>query len=84
MNRYQIYLNSQSVATYDRAAEAFNLNRSRIMRDVLDRVALELRKALVINSRASVKKNPILMMSGIGKSSTGRIAEDVDSIYLRD
>ncbi len=84
MNRYQIYLDPQNVASLDQMAIDLNFSRSEIIRDVLDRIVLEYKKFLAVSSQWRLRNNPILKMSGIGKSSTGNIAEDVDSIYLRD
>ena len=84
MNRYQIYLNPTSVDTVDDLARELDISRSQIIRDVLDRMAREYKKILSIRNKISPKNNPLLKMAGIGKSSTGKISENVDDIYLQD
>lgn len=84
MNRYQIYLDPREVAGLDRLAADLDLSRSQIIRDVVSRVMREFEKAIVINYKKKAKNNPLLRMCGIGKSSTGNISMDVDSIYFRD
>lgn len=84
MNRYQVYLNPQSVGIFDQVALDMGLSRSHIIRDWFDRIALEYEKILTVRSVSRLKDNPILKMSGIGKSNTPNLSEDVDNIYLHD
>jgi hypothetical protein len=84
MTRYQVYLNPQSVVTLDQIAFDLDLTRSRILRDVVSRVAIEYAKAVAATKSFRSKGNSLLKMEGIGESSTGRIAEKVGDIYLRD
>lgn len=84
MNRYQIYLNPESVNIFDQVASELDLSRSQIVRDWIDRIAKEYKKALTYTKKFHSKNDPLLKMMGIGRSSTGRISSDVDSIYFRD
>lgn len=84
MNRYQIYLDPPVVSTFDRLAWQLELSRSQLIRDSLDRLIREYTKILATGKNVTSKNNPLLKMIGIGKSSTGKIAQDVDSIYLQD
>lgn len=84
MNRYQIYLEPQVVRTFDQLAWQLKLSRSHLIRDGLDRLLREYTKVLTNGHNLTIKNNPLFKMIGMGKSSTGKIAQDVDSIYLRD
>lgn len=84
MNRYQIYLDPASVGTIDDIASGLDLNRSHVIRDVISRVAREYAKMLGVARTWSKNNDPLLKMAGIGKSSTGNISQDVDSIYFQD
>lgn len=84
MDRYQIYLNPKSVDVFDQVAVDLGLSRSHIVRDWFDRIALEYEKMLMAKRVSGLKNNPLLKMSGIGKSNTPDLSEDVDSIYLHD
>lgn len=84
MNRYQIYLDPQSVATFDRLALQLDLTRSKIIRDAIDRLALEYEKLLVSATGFKTSDNPLLRMSGIIKGASKNLSEDVDSIYPQD
>ena len=81
MNRYQIYLDPPVVQTFDQLAWQLELSRSHLIRDSLDRLIREYTKVLTAGKNLTLKSNPLLKMIGIGKSSTGRIAQDVNSIY---
>lgn len=85
MNRYQVYLNPDRVLIIDDLAQELDISRSQIFRDVLDRVTLGyeklLRSAVAIREKNS---NPLLKMAGFAKSSTGRVSENIDEIYLKD
>lgn len=84
MNRYQIYLNPKNVGVFDQVAVDLGLSRSHIVRDWFDRIALEYEKMLMAKRASGLKNNPLLKMSGIGKSNTPNLSENVDSIYLHD
>lgn len=84
MNRYQIYLDPATVGTMDTVATNLGLNRSKVIRDVLNRIAREYAKMFEVTRTWSKKDDPLLKMAGIGKSSTGKLSQDVDSIYSRD
>lgn len=83
MNRYQTYLNPQSVEIMDDVARLLDISRSQIIRDVVDRVAREYKKLLLVRTKPSLD-NPLLKMAGFAKSPTGRVSQNIDEIYLRD
>lgn len=84
MNRYQIYLNPESVDTADEMARLIDISRSQILRDVIDRVMREYRKIMAASKRLNSRNNPLLKMAGFAKSPTGRVSENVDEIYFKD
>lgn len=84
MNRYQLYLNPQSVNVLDQLADQLDITRSQIIRDVIDRMAIEYRKVLTSTAKAQLKRNPLLKMAGLTKSPTGKVARNIDDIYLTD
>ena len=84
MNRYQTYLNPQSVAIIDDVARDIGTSRSHIIRDVVDRVAREYKKLLTAKTLYTSRNNPLLKMAGFAKSPTGHVSENVDEIYLHD
>ncbi|MBU1088830.1 hypothetical protein KKC08_00350 [Patescibacteria group bacterium] len=81
MNRYQIYLNSGTVSIFDNLADELNTSRSRIIQDVLDRIAIEYKKILNVQIALKTKNNPLLKMAGFAKSKKNNLSKDVDSIY---
>lgn len=81
MNRYQLYLDPQTVTTLDDLSRVIDVSRSRLIRDVLDRIASEYRKVLQATTMVAVSRHPLLRMEGIGQSPTGRVAEDHNDIY---
>lgn len=81
MNRYQLYLDPQTVGTFDDLSRMVDVSRSHLIRDVLDRVASEYQKVLHTTTMMTTSRHPLLRMAGIGQSSTGRIAEGHDDIY---
>lgn len=84
MNRYQLYLNPQSVNVLDQLANQLDVSRSQIIRDVIDRMAIEYRKVLTGTSRVRLKQNPLLKMAGFVKSPTVKVSQNIDEIYLAD
>lgn len=84
MNRYQIYLDPKSVNIFDRVAIELGSSRSHIIQDCFDRIAREFEKVLTAKNSSKSKNNPLLKMSGIGKSNTPNLSQDVDSIYFQD
>lgn len=83
MTRYQIYLQPDTVQTLDELSKELYMSRSQIIRDVLDRMALQYSKILIKRKRKT-KENPLLKLIGIEKAQRINIAENVDEIYLRD
>jgi len=84
MNRYQIYLNPSSVEVIERLARELDVSRSQIIRDLLDRAAGEYKRLLQVAYKARNKNNLLLKMAGFAKSPTGKVAENIDEIYIRD
>ena len=87
MQRYQLYLNPQSVSIVDAFSAETGLGRSKIIRDSIDRLAANLSKVLVAKRGVSSIKGPLDGLIGIlaieGKKPTN-IAETIDEIYLTD
>jgi len=84
MNRYQIYLNPNSVNTLDQLSTEINLSRSQIIRDVIDRMAREYKKLLDAREAKRLKNNPLLKMAGFAKGGKPGISRNVNQIYLKD
>ena len=84
MKRYQVYLNPQSVETIDSFQEEINIERSAILRMVIDTLAANL--GLLMHGRKSVK-GPLDDLVGMIKPKTKKrtnFAQKVDEIYLSD
>ena len=86
LNRYQIYLDPKEVETFDDMAKLIGVSRTRIIRDVLDRVSNEYRKLINVVKKVSWKKNPLLKMAGIIKKTDASkiLSQNVDEIYSED
>ena len=69
---------------FDQVAVDLGLSRSHLVRDWFDRIALEYEKILTAKRVSGLKNNPLLKMSGMGKSNTPNLSENVDSIYRHD
>lgn len=84
MNRYQIYLEPESVEILDDLAKQMKISRSQIIRDVIDKMAKEYEKLLVKTEAAKMKDNPLLKMAGFAKGPSKDISHNVNDIYLKD
>ncbi|OGH23102.1 MAG: hypothetical protein A3F31_03065 [Candidatus Levybacteria bacterium RIFCSPHIGHO2_12_FULL_38_12] len=84
MNRYQIYLNPDSVNTLDELTKLTNLSRSKIIRDIIDRMAKVYGKLLEAHSKKLMKNNSLLKMAGFAKGPSRDISTNVNNIYLKD
>lgn len=84
MQRYQIYLEPESVGVLDELAKLTNFSRSRIIRDVISRMTREYAKLLEKHTRSQMKNNPLLKMAGFAKSGTPGLATRVNEIYFKD
>jgi len=84
MNRYQIYLNPQSVNTLDSLADNLDLSRSQLIRDVLDRVSLEYAKVIRAVKKIPLQRHPLMKMAGVIKGVKQPLSENIDQIYLYD
>ena len=84
MNRYQIYLNPNSVDILDRLAKLTDLSRSQIIRDIIDRMAKVYEKLLEAHHKKRMKNNPLLKMAGFAKGPSRDISTNVNDIYLKD
>ena len=84
MNRYQIYLDAETVSIFDDIAEIIKTSRSHIIRDVTDRAAREFEKLLVKAQVTKMKSNPLLKMAGAAKGVTRKASQNIHEIYLVD
>lgn len=84
MNRYQIYLNPNSVDILDNLARLTNISRSQIIRDVIDKMAKEYERLLIKTEASRMKNNPLLKMAGFAKGGKPGISRNVNQIYLKD
>lgn len=85
MQRYQIYLNPQSVGVLDNVAEVLDISRSQIIRDALEAVACRYEEVIAVLRARTSRKNPLLELCGIDKGEVeGSLAKDHDQIYFRD
>ncbi len=84
MQRYQIYLEPESVNVLDELAKLTSFSRSRIIRDVISRMAKEYEKILESNRKKSLKNNSLLKMAGFAKGGSPGLSKRVDEIYLKD
>ncbi|MBI3290076.1 hypothetical protein HYZ78_01640 [Candidatus Microgenomates bacterium] len=84
MNRYQIYLKPESVGVLDELSRLTNFSRSRIIRDVIDKMATEYKKIITATQKSRDKDNPLLKMAGFAKGPGRDIARNVNDIYFND
>lgn len=84
MNRYQIYIQPDTVETIDQVASYLDISRSQIIRDALERITLEYRKIIFAVLNRQKKSNPLLKMAGFAKSKTKNISYHVETIYYKD
>ena len=86
MKRYQVYLNPHSVSVLDDFETLSNISRSKIIRQVIDRLAVQLIKA--VEDKRKVKKEYILdSLVGFVDLKTNEktnFAQNVDEIYFSD
>lgn len=86
MKRYQVYLNPHSVSILDDFEKSSNISRSKVIRQVIDRVAEQL--AAVVSEKKVQKKEYILdSLAGFVDLKTDRktnFAQNVDEIYFTD
>jgi len=83
MNRYQIYLHPQSVNILDDFESLTNISRSQLIRESIDRLALQLSGFLTVQRK---KNKQFLFDSLVGFIDTGlnkktNYADTVDDIY---
>ena len=86
MKRYQVYLNQNSVSVLDDFQKLSDISRSKIIRQVIDRVAEQL--VCVVENKRSAKKEYILdSLAGFVNLKTNKktnFAQNVDEIYFSD
>lgn len=86
MTRYQIYLNSESVAIIDEAEEHIGISRSKIIRDLVDRYAHNMLKIFSITHTIKSKKSSLQGLVGIINTDkkVTNYAMQSDRKYLQD
>ena len=84
MNRYQIYLNPNSVDILDQLSKELHLSRSQIIRDIIDRMAKVYERLLEVQFKKRAKDDPILKMAGFAKGPTKNISQNINEDYLID
>ena len=86
MTRYQLYLNSGSVAVVDEVEDYTGISRSQIIRDLVDRYAQNMLKIFSLAKVPATKKSSLLSFIGLidlGKKKTNYAMKD-DMEYLQD
>ena len=85
MTRVQAYLNPPDIAHLDGLAKTIRTKRSQIIRDAVLAVNLRYHQLVgYLKSNNTSKTNPLLSLSGIGKSKTGRFSVNLDTIVTLD
>ncbi|TSC88153.1 MAG: hypothetical protein G01um101416_176 [Microgenomates group bacterium Gr01-1014_16] len=84
LSRVQIYMEPDRLMMLDLISNRIKINRSQIIRDLTKPIALAYGKVVDFMTSTPKGKNPLLKLSGIEKSKTGHISENVDEIYLHD
>ena len=86
MKRYQVYLNQSSVSVLDDFEKISNISRSKVIRQVIDRVAEQLVR--VVEVKRSNKKEYLLdtLAGFVNLKTNGKtnFAQNVDEIYFSD
>ncbi|KKP47966.1 MAG: hypothetical protein UR39_C0002G0069 [Candidatus Woesebacteria bacterium GW2011_GWA1_33_30] len=87
MTRYQVYLNSGSVAVVDEVEEYLGISRSQIIRDLVDRYAQNILQIFSVTRTTPFKKSSLEALIGIinvdGQKGTNYAMKD-DNKYLID
>ena len=86
MKRYQVYLNPHSVSIMDDFEKYSNISRSKLMREVIDRLAQNLSRVFVKNNKSPQKKLILDSLVGFinkGHKQTNYALMD-DNLYLSD
>lgn len=81
MQRFQIYLDPTDAKGLEDLSTRLQLTRSQIIRELVSRLIRDYQKILQHTSFIDPETDPILKMSGIGKSKTGNDAALVNTIY---
>lgn len=84
MQRYQIYLKSNTVSILTDLAKELDVSRSQIIRDVIERMAGQYQKLIKAAAVSRAKNNPLLKMAGFAKGPKRDISRNVNEIYLKD
>ncbi len=87
MKRYQVYLNPKAVSVLDEFEKHASVSRSKLIREAIDRLALNLAKTFT--EKGIAPKDRLILDSLIGKINTGSLKQTNyalkdDSSYLRD
>lgn len=83
MNRYQVYLHPQSVSVLDDFESLTNISRSQLIRESIDRLALQLSGLLSVQRKKN-KQFLFDILAGYidtGSNKKTNYADTVDDIY---
>ena len=87
MNRYQVYLNPQSVATIDEVAKISSLTRSRVIQEAVDAVANRFGNLLatIVPSKSSRYEwlDELVGSARVKGKKKVSLSTEVDDIYYR-
>lgn len=88
MDRYQVYLDPQSVAVLDDFGEAINVSRSKILRSVVNHLAEEFAKLLAPTKKSSQHYRYFDKLVGClslrNKSKTNLVEAVDEVVYSQD
>ena len=86
MTRYQIYLDSGSVAVIDETQEFTGVSRSKIIRDLVDRYAQNMLKIFATTHTPKLKTSSLESLIGLidTNQKVTNYSMDGDSKYLLD
>lgn len=87
MKRYQVYLNSHSVALLDDIEKITSISRSKVIRELVDRFVDQMAKVFTKERIPSSKLTYLDQLVGSIKLKTSKptnFALDDDEIYLKD
>lgn len=81
LQRVQIYLDPDSIALINEIVQRDNISRSQVIRNSLTKTLNPKNKKTKTKNK---KRDPLMEMSGIEVSKTGKVAQNIDEMYLHD